>query len=113
MILLFITIFSENLRKCGLYKQMGRWIAKLPNCETVEVVSNISKTRWRPVTNKVPQDLVLGLLLFIILINSLDGGIEYTLSKISGNEKSNCVAVQRDLIRLREWAKRNSMMFNK
>lgn len=75
LILPFITIFSENLRKCRLYKQMGRWIAKLPNCETVEVVSNISKTRWRPVTNKVPQDLVLGLLLFIILINSLDGGV--------------------------------------
>lgn len=68
LILSFITIFSENLRKCGLYKQMVRWIAKLPNYQTVKVVSNISKTRWSPISNKVPQDLVLGLLLFNIFI---------------------------------------------
>lgn len=87
LILPFITFFSENFRKCGLYKQVVKWIAKLPNWEPVKVVSNISKTRWRPVTNKVPQDLVLGLLLINIFINGLDGGIEYTLSNLSGNKK--------------------------
>lgn len=87
LMLTFITIFSENLRKCGLEKQMVRCIAKLPNCQTVKVVSTISKARWKPVTNKVPQDLILGLLLFNVFINSLNCGIESTLSKFSGNKE--------------------------
>lgn len=52
--------------------------------------------------------------MFNIFINSLDGGIEYTVSKFSGHKKRVVVPLfKRVLIRLREWAKRNSLMFNK
>lgn len=85
------TSFHNNLlrkpEKVWIVVQMVRWIANLPNSETVRAVSNISKTRWRLVTNKVPQDLILGLLLFNIVINSLDARIECTHSKFSGNKK--------------------------
>lgn len=114
-------IIIEKVMKYGLNKWTLRWTKNWLNCQAQSIVISGTKSCWWPVTSGVPQELILGPVLFNALIKYLGDGTECTLGKFAEDRKlgrvgstlEGCAATQRDLERLENWDDRNLMKCNK
>jgi len=93
--------------------QWSNWAQRL-------VISG-TKSSWRQVASGVPQDSMLGSILFVIFINDLDDVAELILSKFVEDTRlggvadtpDGCAAFQRNFNRLEKLTEGNLRKFSK
>ncbi|GAB0188535.1 hypothetical protein GRJ2_001318800 [Grus japonensis] len=94
--------------KYGLDEQTVRWTENWLNIQAQRLAFSGKKSSWRSIGGGVPQELILGPVLFDIFLNDLDDGAECTLRNSADDTElgrevdmpESHAAIQRDLDRL-------------
>lgn len=109
-----------QLKRHGINSNILDWIVSWLSGRQQRVVLNGSKSEWRNVLSGVPQGSVLGPLLFIIFVNTIEEGISSKVLKFADDlkvfreitGKIDHEKLQSDLDKLVEWSETWQMKFN-
>ena len=96
-----------------------KWIDSFLCFRKQRVVVNEVKSDWSPVWSGVPQDTVLGPLLFSLYMNDISSDIESEIRLFADDcvcyheikDKEDTMKLQRDIDRLGSWARKWGMRF--
>lgn len=78
-------IVLDKLSNWEMNRFVLRWVMIWLNSRAQRVALNGVTSGWQTVTGGVPQGSILAPILFIIVINDLDAGMECTLGKFAGD----------------------------
>ena len=109
-----------QLKSHGIEGKILEWIKTWLTGRQQRVVLNGCKSHWKSVISGVPQGSVLGPLLFIIYVNTIDDDIDSRVLKFADDIKVFRVisdvqdqdAFQSDLDKLVQWSEKWQMEFN-
>ena len=109
-----------QLKSHGIRGRILNWIQLWLAGRQQRVILNGVKSEWREVLSGVPQGSVLGPLLFLIFVNTIDNGLSSKVLKFADDIKAFKVikdendqdAFQSDLDKLVAWSEKWQMKFN-
>ena len=104
----------------GISGRLGIWIHDFLSNRKQVIIANGVKSRESEVKSGVPQGTVLGPILFLILINDINEGIESNVSLFADDTRitkpvqsyEDVESLQDDLEKLYTWQRTNNMVFN-
>ena len=80
-------ILLAKRRKCEVDELTVRWTENWLTSRAWMVLISSAESNWKPVASGVPQELVVGPILFNFFIKKLSEGIESSLSKFADDTK--------------------------
>ena len=111
-------LLKSKLFSYGMGGKTLKWIDSFL-CFRQRVIVNGVKSDWAPVSSGVPQDTVLGTLLFSLYINDISSDIESEIKLFADDcvcyheikDEKDTMKLQKDIDRLGSWARKWGMRF--
>ena len=109
-----------KLRRAGIRGKVVSWVESFLRNRRQRVVLRNGHSNWREVISGVPQESILGPILFLIYVNDIPDSLMATAKMFADDTKvynkikslSDCEALQEDLNRLSNWSDTWLIKFN-
>ncbi len=107
------------VKQLGITGNVHNWIENGLSNRIQRIVISGTTSDWAPVISGVPQDSVLGPVLFIIYINDINVGLNNFIAKLTDDTKigksvpyRDGQSLQEDLRKISSWSDKWEMPFN-
>ena len=114
-------ILLHKIKRLKIKGRLGRWLQNFLTARQQVILVNKVKSKYSSLVSGIPQGSVLGPILFLIYISDIGQDliantlvyVDDTKVKQKVTSESDVEDLQKELIKLDNWAKVNNMEFNK